>query len=78
MGSPCEVLLESNDERGFYNAIPIRRVTRPPLSSGLTMDRSVMLPEDGSVSGSAGCNNYATTYEISGDQIQNLFFGQFA
>lgn len=44
-------LLESDDAMGFYNVIPIRAVTPPPVSSGLTMDRSVMLPEDGSVSG---------------------------
>ena len=50
-------LLESDDAMGFYNAIPIREITPPPVRSGLTMDRSAMLPEDGSVSG-----NWATVF----------------
>ena len=57
-------LLKSDDAMGFYNAIPIRQVTPPPVSSGLTMDRSVMLPEDGSVSG-----NWAAVF------MQNVYNG---
>ncbi len=44
-------LLESDDAMGFYNAIPIRAVAPPPVRTGLKMDRSVSLPEDGSVRG---------------------------
>ncbi len=57
-------LLESDDAMGFYNVIPIRAVTPPPVRTGLTMDRSVPLPDDGSVSG-----NWATVF------VKNVYNG---
>ena len=36
---------------GYYCPMPIRPTRRPPLVTGTVMDRSLALPEDGSVSG---------------------------
>ena len=44
-------LLHPQDGMGFYSAQPIRKTPTPPVLTGTTMDRSVVLPEDGSVSG---------------------------
>ncbi len=44
-------LLHPQDGMGFYSAQPIRVTPTPPVLTGTTMDRSVVLPEDGSVSG---------------------------
>jgi len=57
-------LLQSDDAMGFYNAIPIRAVTAPQVRTGRTMDQSVPLPEDGSVSG-----NWATVF------VQDVYKG---
>jgi len=57
-------LLESDDAMGFYNAIPIRAATPPPVRTGLKMDRSVSLPEDGAVLGS-----WATVF------VQDVYVG---
>ncbi len=62
--SNAVTLLESDDAMGFYNAIPIRTMTPPPLRTGLTMDESVALPEDGGVSG-----NWASVF------MQNVYEG---
>ncbi|MCP4247700.1 MAG: hypothetical protein GY778_11680, partial [bacterium] len=44
-------LLHPQDGMGFYSAQPIRNTPTPPVLTGTTMDRSAVLPEDGSVSG---------------------------
>ena len=44
-------LLQPQDGMGFYSAQPIRNTPTPPVVTGTTMDRSAVLPEDGSVSG---------------------------
>jgi hypothetical protein len=44
-------LLQPQEGMGFYSAQPIRNTPTPPVVTGTTMDRSVVLPEDGSVSG---------------------------
>jgi len=44
-------LLQPQDGMGFYSAQPIRTTPTPPVLTGTTMDRSVVMPEDGSVSG---------------------------
>ena len=36
---------------GYYCPMPIRETKRPPVLTGTVMDRSAVLPEDGSVSG---------------------------
>lgn len=49
---------------GWYCPMPIRRVKAPPVMTGATMDRMVVLPEDGSVSGS-----WATMF------MQDVYYG---
>jgi len=44
-------LLLPQDGMGFYSPQPIRPAPVPPVLTGTRMDRSVVLPEDGSVSG---------------------------
>jgi len=44
-------LLRPNDGMGFYSPQPIVATEKPPVIVGTPMDRSVALPEDGSVSG---------------------------
>jgi hypothetical protein len=44
-------LVFPDGEMGWYCPMPIRAVDRPPLVTGNVMDRSAVLPEDGSVSG---------------------------
>ena len=44
-------ILLPNDGMGYYSAQPIRSAPTPPVLTGTSMDRSAVLPEDGSVSG---------------------------
>ena len=44
-------LLNLQEGMGFYCAQPVRATPRPPVLTGTPMDRSAVLPEDGSVSG---------------------------
>jgi len=45
-------LLAPQEGMGFYGPQPIRETEVPPVLTGITMDWSVDMPEDGSVSGS--------------------------
>ena len=44
-------LLAPQDGMGFYCAQPVRTTPLPPVLTGTSMDRTAVLPEDGSVSG---------------------------
>ena len=44
-------LIAPVDGMGWYCPMPIRPTKRPPVMTGIKMDRSAELPEDGSVSG---------------------------
>jgi hypothetical protein len=57
-------LLSPRDGMGFYSPQPIRRTAPPPVLTGITMDRSVNLPEDGGVTGA-----WATLY------LQDVYHG---
>lgn len=57
-------LLGRKDGMGFYSPQPVRKQPVPPVLRGNVMDRTVELPEDGSVSG-----NWATVF------LQDVYSG---
>jgi len=57
-------LLSPAEGMGYYCPMPIRPTKRPPVMVGTTWDRSIALPEDGSVSG-----EWATVY------VQDVYEG---
>ena len=52
-------LVKPNDGMGFYSPQPVVATKTPPVIVGTPMDRSVALPEDGSVSG-----NWASIFMV--------------
>ncbi|MHB8902208.1 MAG: HzsA-related protein, partial [Thermoguttaceae bacterium] len=57
-------LVFPDGEMGYYCPMPVRVTKRPPVVTGTVMDRSVELPEDGSVTGA-----WATVY------VQDVYHG---